>query len=47
MLQKVKHQDAGVIDPYSVLRMATADGAHALGLGSVCGTVEPGKARGT
>ena len=43
LLQKVKHQDAGVIDPYSVLRMATADGAHVLGLGSVCGTVEPGK----
>ena len=43
LLQKVKHQDAGVIDPYSVLRMATVDGAHALGLGSVCGTVEAGK----
>ena len=43
LLQKVKHQNAGVIDPYSVLRMATIDGAHALGLGSVCGTVEAGK----
>ena len=43
LLQKVKHQDAGVIDPYSVLRMATADGARALGLASVCGTVEVGK----
>lgn len=43
LLQKVKHQDAGVIDPYSVLRMATADGARALGLGSVCGTLEAGK----
>ncbi len=43
LLQKVKHQDAGVIDPYSVLRMATVDGAAALGLGSVCGTVEAGK----
>ncbi len=43
LLQKVKHQDAGVIDPYSVLRMATVDGAHALGLGPVCGTVEAGK----
>lgn len=43
LLQKVKHQDAGVIDPYSVLRMATIDGAHALGLASVCGTVEVGK----
>ena len=43
LLQKVKHQDAGIIDPYSVLRMATIDGAHALGLASVCGTVEVGK----
>ena len=43
LLQKVKHQDAGVIDPYRVLRMGTIDGAHALGLGSVCGSVEAGK----
>jgi 5-methylthioadenosine/S-adenosylhomocysteine deaminase len=43
LLQKVHHQDAGVIDPFSVLRMATAAGAKALGLESVCGTVEVGK----
>ena len=43
LLQKVHHQDAGVIDPYSVLRMATAGGAKALGLESVCGTIEAGK----
>jgi 5-methylthioadenosine/S-adenosylhomocysteine deaminase len=43
LLQKVHHQDAGVIDPYSVLRMATAGGARALGLGSRCGTIEAGK----
>jgi len=43
LLQKVHHQDAGVIDPFSVLRMATAGGAKALGLESVCGTVEIGK----
>jgi 5-methylthioadenosine/S-adenosylhomocysteine deaminase len=43
LLQKVHHQDAGVIDPYSVLRMATAGGAKALGLGSICGTIEVGK----
>lgn len=43
LLQKVKHQDAGVIDPYSVLCMGTVGGAQALGLGSVCGTVEVGK----
>lgn len=43
LLQKVHHQDAGVIDPYSILRMATASGAKALGLDSVCGTIETGK----
>jgi len=43
LLQKVHHQDAGVIDPCSVLRMATAGGAKALGLESVCGTIEVGK----
>ena len=43
LLQKVHHQDAGVIDPYTVLRMATAGGARALGLASLCGTIEVGK----
>ncbi|MGH7796359.1 MAG: amidohydrolase family protein [Candidatus Binatia bacterium] len=43
LLQKVHHQDAGVIDPYSVLRMATACGAKALGLEPLCGTIEVGK----
>ncbi|HTN71604.1 MAG TPA: amidohydrolase [Methylomirabilota bacterium] len=43
LLQKVHHQDAGVIDPYAVLRMATVGGAHALGLASLCGTIEVGK----
>jgi 5-methylthioadenosine/S-adenosylhomocysteine deaminase len=43
LLQKVHHQDAGVIDPYTVLRMATAGGAKALGLDSLCGTIEVGK----
>ena len=43
LLQKVHHQDAGAIDPYSVLRMATAGGAKALGLDSRCGTIEIGK----
>jgi 5-methylthioadenosine/S-adenosylhomocysteine deaminase len=43
LLQKVHYQDAGVIDPYSVLRMATAGGAKALGLEAVCGTIEVGK----
>ena len=43
LLQKVHHQDAGVIDPYSILRMATLSGAKALGLDSICGTIEVGK----
>jgi len=43
LLQKVHHQDAGIIDPYAVLRMATVGGAEALGLSSVCGTIEVGK----
>ena len=43
LLQKVHHQDAGIIDPYSVLCMATVGGAEALGLSSVCGTIEVGK----
>jgi 5-methylthioadenosine/S-adenosylhomocysteine deaminase len=43
LLQKVHHQDAGVIKPYDVLRMATVGGAKALGLSSICGTIEVGK----
>ncbi len=43
LLQKVHHQDAGVIKPYEVLRMATMGGAKALGLSSLCGTIEVGK----
>ncbi len=43
LLQKIHHQDAGIIEPYAVLRMATAGGAKALGLSSLCGTIEVGK----
>jgi 5-methylthioadenosine/S-adenosylhomocysteine deaminase len=43
LLQKVHHQDAGVISPYAVLRMATVGGARALGLEALCGTIEAGK----
>src|SRR6202008_1146699 len=37
------HQDAGIIKPYEVLRMATIGGAGALGLSSLGGTIEAGK----
>lgn len=43
LLQKVHHQNAGIIDPYAVLHMATVGGARALGLSSLCGTIEVGK----
>jgi 5-methylthioadenosine/S-adenosylhomocysteine deaminase len=43
LLQKVHHQDAGVIDPYAVLHMATVGGARALGFASLSGTIEAGK----
>jgi 5-methylthioadenosine/S-adenosylhomocysteine deaminase len=43
LLQKVHHEDAGIIKPYDVLRMATIGGASALGLSSICGTIEIGK----
>jgi 5-methylthioadenosine/S-adenosylhomocysteine deaminase len=43
LLQKVHHQNAGIIKPYDVLRMATVGGAKALGLSAVCGTIEKGK----
>jgi 5-methylthioadenosine/S-adenosylhomocysteine deaminase len=43
LLQKVHHQNAGVIKPYQVLKMATSGGAKALGLDSLCGTIEVGK----
>src|SRR5713226_6904978 len=43
LLQKVHHRDPSVIDPFTVLRMATIGGAQALGLEKICGTVEVGK----
>jgi 5-methylthioadenosine/S-adenosylhomocysteine deaminase len=43
LFETMNHQEAGVIDPYAVLHMATAGGARALGLASLGGTIEAGK----
>ena len=43
LLQRVRLQDAHAISPYEALRMATINGARALGLDHLVGSLEPGK----
>lgn len=43
LLQRVAHEDASIILPYEVLRMATIGGAKALGIDHLVGTLEVGK----
>ncbi len=42
-LHKIQHMDPTVMDAVTVLRMATIDGARALGMDHIIGSLEPGK----
>jgi putative selenium metabolism protein SsnA len=43
LLHRVHHRDPNVIDPYTILEMATINGAKLYGLQNEIGSLEPGK----
>jgi len=43
LLQRGRQEDGLAFSPTLALRMATIEGAHAIGLGHVIGSIEPGK----
>jgi putative selenium metabolism protein SsnA len=43
LLHRVHHKDPNAIDPYTVLEMATINGARLYGLENEIGSIEPGK----
>lgn len=43
LLNKSRHRDPTVLPAWKMLRLATIEGAHAIGLGEKIGSLEPGK----